>query len=325
VVNVTTIPEDGLEGLGEKDLAKLAEINEKRTKLKEDNQQIKEEIKGSTNYTVEEYLAFNPQANNPQAHDYLIGPYDVISIVVYEEPELSRDSIRVSGKGYISFPFLGRLKVEGLTTNEVENLIALKLVKGNYFLDAHLSVNVEEYNSKQYMILGAVNSGGTLPLSSKQRLLDALSKSGGIDFESGGKEALIIRTLNYGTPNERKIVIHIDLPSLLRGGDQLSNLLIFDRDLIYIPKAEQFFILGQVKKTGTFTYYDKDVTLLEAISRAGGFTEMAARNRTRILRMENGEQKLIEVRMDEITEGGKRGRDVKILPGDLIIVPERFF
>ena len=59
--------------------------------------------------------------------------------------------------------------------------------------------------------------------------------------------------------------------------------------------------------------------------KAGGFTQIAARNRTRIIRMENGEERIIEIRVDAITSDGKKGQDVRILPGDVIVVPESFF
>ena len=58
---------------------------------------------------------------------------------------------------------------------------------------------------------------------------------------------------------------------------------------------------------------------------AGGFTNIAARNRTRIVRVENGMEKIIEVKVDAITKAGKKGQDVRIWPGDVIIVPESFF
>ena len=82
---------------------------------------------------------------------------------------------------------------------------------------------------------------------------------------------------------------------------------------------------GQVKQPGSFLYLEKDITLVEAISMAGGFTNIAARNRTRIVRMEDGEEKIIEVKVDAITKSGMKGHDVRILPGDVIIVPESFF
>ena len=68
-----------------------------------------------------------------------------------------------------------------------------------------------------------------------------------------------------------------------------------------------------------------DITLVEAISMAGGFTKIAARNRTRIVRMEDGIEKIIVVKVDAITRAGKKGQDILLRPGDVIVVPESFF
>jgi len=175
------------------------------------------------------------------------------------------------------------------------------------------------------MVLGAVRSPGTYPVQAKERILDAISKAGGIDFTQGGKQGMVIRTEHLGTDKEEKIVIRIDLSNLLKGGDQVSNLLLADKDLIYVPRAENFYLIGEVKQPGAYPYLEKEITLVEAISKAGGFTQLAARNRTRIVRVENGVEKIIEINVDAITDGGKKAQDVRILPGDVIVVPESFF
>ncbi|MFO7555935.1 MAG: SLBB domain-containing protein, partial [Desulfobacterales bacterium] len=78
---------------------------------------------------------------------------------------------------------------------------------------------------------------------------------------------------------------------------------------------------GEVNNPGSFSYNKKEITLVEAISMAGGFNEWAERNRTRIVRLEDGIEKIIEVRVDAITKSGQKGQDVLIRPGDIIVVP----
>lgn len=324
VVHVTTVSEGKLEGLEESDLARLVEIKEAK-KREEKDLGLKKIIQHTPNYTVAEYLAIHPDAGNPTAQDYKVGGYDVLDIIVYEEPDLSREKVRISADGYISFPLIGRLKVDGLTASQIESLISFKLADSRFVLDAHVSVTVSGYKSKQFMVLGSVKLPGTYPLQARERVLDAVSRAGGIDFEQGGKQGMIIRKENSNTEYEKKVVIRIDIPGLLKGGDQLSNLLLFDRDLVYIPKAENFYIIGQVQKPGSYLYQEREITLVEAISMAGGFTQIAARNRTRIIRVEDGVEKIIRVKVDAITEAGKKGQDVSILPGDVIVVPESFF
>jgi len=322
VAKETKVAAGKSDSLGEKEMRRIAEI--RKTKGGEDPGLIKV-IRETPNYTVSQYLSLNPNANNSRTRDFSIGGYDILDVKVYEEPDLSREGIRVGSDGHISFPLIGRIKVEGLTTSEIERLISTKLAQGQYVLNAHVSVSVKDYKSKQFMVLGAVRSPGTYPVQAKERILDAISKAGGIDFTQGGKQGMVIRTEHLGTDKEEKIVIRIDLSNLLKGGDQVSNLLLADKDLIYVPRAENFYLIGEVKQPGAYPYLEKEITLVEAISKAGGFTQLAARNRTRIVRVENGVEKIIEINVDAITDGGKKAQDVRILPGDVIVVPESFF
>ncbi|MBU0986696.1 MAG: polysaccharide export protein [Proteobacteria bacterium] len=324
VVKVIEVTEGGSKGLSKKELDRLAEI--KAAKKSEHNSHgLNNVIKGTQNFSVTQYLAAYPNADNPVALDYRVGGYDILDITVYEENDLSRQGVRISADGYISFPLISRIKVVGLTTSEIEKLISNKLAQGQFIIDAHVSVTVSDYRSKQFMVLGPVKEPGSYPLKARERIIDGLSRAGGVVFGQGCNQMMIIRTENPDTEHERKIVIRIDLPALLHEGDQQSNLLLMDRDLLYIPKAGQFYLIGQVQKPGSFYYIDKDVTLVEAISMAGGFTKIAARNRTRIVRMEDGIEKIIEVKVDAITKAGKKGQDILIRPGDIIVVPESFF
>ena len=327
VVQVTKVSNSdaALEDLGEEELAQLAEFRKAQEDEATGDVELEKVVEQTPNYSVEEYLALPAGEKVVKDRDYRVGGYDIIDIIVYEEEDLSREKVRISADGFISFPLIGRLKVAGMTTSEIENSIALKLAEGQFMLDAHVSVIVTDYLSKQFMVLGSVKEPGSYALREQERLLDAISKAGGIDFEQGGKQGMIIRTENPGAENQRKIVIKIDLPALLKGGDQFSNLPLTNKDLIYIPKADYFYIIGQVQAPGSYAYLEKEITLVEAIGKSGGFTPIAARNRTRIIRVEDGVEKIIEVKVDEITEAGKKGQDILIQPGDVIVVPESFF
>ena len=203
VVQVTTITGDKIKGLDEEELAKLEEIKEIR-KQKEENDNIKQVILSTPNYTIQEYFSLYPDADSQNLLDYRIGGYDVLDIIVYEEKDLTREGIRVSADGFISFPLIGRIEVAELTTSEVEKLISDKLASGQYILDAHVSVTVMEYKSKQFLVLGAVKEPGSYPLEAKERILDAISRAEGIDFYQGGERGMIIRTLNPDTEKEKK-------------------------------------------------------------------------------------------------------------------------
>jgi polysaccharide export outer membrane protein len=323
VVRVTTVDKKGSAGLGDEEKAKLEEIRKERGKGTLDPG-LSAVLEETPHLSVSEYLAENPDAGK-SGQDYRVGGYDVLNITVYEEEDLSREAVRVSADGYISFPLIGRVHVDGMNTSEIEELISTKLAEGQYLLDAHVSVMVTEYKSKRFLVLGSVQAPGSYPLEAQERFLDALSKAEGLAGEEFGKSAVIVRTKNPDTARESKVVLKINLGDLLKGRDPRSNIFLRDRDIIFIPSAEHFYVMGEVKSPGSYTIPEKEITLVEAISMAGGFTPIAARNRTRIVRIESGREKIIEVKVDAITDAGKKIQDVLIQPNDVIVVPESFF
>ena len=86
----------------------------------------------------------------------------------------------------------------------------------------------------------------------------------------------------------------------------------------------QFYVVGSVAKPGIYNYQDND-TALDAILRAGGFTEFASRNETKVVRDENGKTKTFKIKMKDVMEKGEMDKNIPIMPGDMIIVPESFF
>ncbi|MBN2106653.1 MAG: polysaccharide biosynthesis/export family protein [Deltaproteobacteria bacterium] len=173
------------------------------------------------------------EGESAAATDYRVGGNDVLNIMVYDERELRSPGLRVTPDGYISFPLIGRIKVAGLTTSQIEELIAQKLARG-YLVDPHVSVQVEEFDSRYYVI-------------------------------------------------------------------------------------------GEVKRPGAYPLGSSDISLVEGIGFAGGFTNFAARNSTKIIRNHNGREIAIRVKVDDIMKAGTQLRDIILQPNDIIIVPQSFF
>lgn len=333
VVKVEIVKEDAYKDLKESERTALEEIRKSSAAKKVDSK-LTNVIDKTPQFSVTEYLEKYPETSAQVSKNYRVGGYDVLNIMIYEEDDLSRNGLQVSADGYITFPLIGQIEVDNLTTAEIGKLIASKLAREQFLLDAHVSVMVADYKSKRVLVLGTVNNPGSYALQARERVLDALSKAGGIwrrpgisgkSSGSAGNKGLIIRTQNPDTPQESKIVININLKGLLEDGDQVANLYMQDKDVLFIPAAENFYIIGQVREPGSFALTDREITLVEAISRAGGFTPIAARNRVRIIRVDEGVEKIITVNVDAITDAGKKIQDVIIQPNDVIVVPESFF
>jgi len=92
----------------------------------------------------------------------------------------------------------------------------------------------------------------------------------------------------------------------------------------YHPR--QVTVLGEVVKPGKYDMpAEKKITLMDAIAMAGGFTKDAALNNTTVLRTENEKQRIINVRVKDITVKGQKEDDIVLEPGDIVNVPESFF
>ena len=102
-------------------------------------------------------LAFKPVlASEDSLVDYRLGSGDLINIVVFGESDLSLE-VRLSDAGTVSYPFLGELKVKGLTSRDLEHLLTEGL-KGDYLVEPRINVSVAEY--RQFFIAGEVASPG---------------------------------------------------------------------------------------------------------------------------------------------------------------------
>ncbi len=254
---------------------------------------------------------------------YRLGPSDVLSVTVYEDKELSVDALRITPQGTINLPLIGTLRVEEKTTSQVESMISRILVEKQYLVQPHVSIQIREYNSKEAIVLGAVARPGSYSLKKHETLLSLLSRAGGINEGAAGQNLLLIRDQKQAG-RERTLAIQFNLESLLSADNTGINLDIRSGDTVYVPKAEKFFIIGQVKRPGGYQLASH-TTVVEAISMAGGFTDIAAPNRVRISRIEANKKIVIQVDVNELTNGGRQDPSAVLQPNDLIMVPESYF
>lgn len=89
-------------------------------------------------------------------------------------------------------------------------------------------------------------------------------------------------------------------------------------------QEKEVFILGEVRRPGAIPMLGKYLTVLEVIAKAGGFTAIAAPNRTKVIRLEDGIEQTIMVDLNKVKKGD-RGLDIILQPGDTIVVPESYF
>jgi len=144
------------------------------------------------------------------------------------------------------------------------------------------------------------------------------STAGGATKEAGS-QILITRQTGDGVP--RQVVV--DRTQLLSQNNKDSNVLLQHGDIVAVAEKQVFYIRGEVNKPGAYLL-ESDMTVLKAISLAGGFTQFANRKQVDILRAgSRGVQEKVTVNLKAIEEGKKE--DLPIHPDDTIIVPRRIF
>jgi polysaccharide biosynthesis/export protein len=254
------------------------------------------------------------QAPVAPPNDYVIGAQDVLMISVYDQEDLN-GKFTVDADGTFTFPLIGRVKAGGLTLRGLEAEMKRLLMDG-FFKNPQVSVGVEQYKSQRVFIVGEVRNPGPYALTGNMSLIEAIALAGSALPTASG-EALVVRSANGGTAptlptGDKSDVETVDLKSLQSGAlDQ--NVALRDGDTIFIPRAETIYVFGQVKNPGAYPI-QRDTTVLQALSLAGGVTDRGATGRIRIVRLEKGKKLEIRVKLDDI-----------VRPGDTIIVPERFF
>ncbi len=98
---------------------------------------------------------------------------------------------------------------------------------------------------------------------------------------------------------------------------------ILDIGLMLQHKEKEVFVIGEVNRPGAIQILGKNLSVLEVIAKAGGFTEFAAPNRTRVIRFEEGEEKTIRVNLNKVQKGNI-SLDIILKTGDVVVVPETY-
>lgn len=153
-------------------------------------------------------------ADDQALSTYRLGAGDTISIQVLGEEDLKRDKIRLSDAGTVSFPFLGELKVKGLTVGDVELMITEGL-KGRYLLNPIVNVSILEY--RPFFINGQVQKPGGYPFLPGLTVRKAIVIAGGFKERASQEKIFVIRD-NDPTQKPRKV----DLNAAVNPGDILT-------------------------------------------------------------------------------------------------------
>ena len=261
---------------------------------------------------------------------YRVGPGDVLEINVYDDPDLS-GLATVQHEGDISFPLLGDIIVNGMTVKEVQATLVELLAK-DYLVDPQVIVRVKEYRSQWVTLIGEVVRPGKFYLQGSKTMLDLLTEAGGFTSRASGE--IIVSRLDQEPPslfvtedngNGAESAVRIFLTPNQPPSEQKEALsfLLRSGDIVTATSTRFFFISGEVKRPGSYPITG-GLTVLKAVSVAGGLTKFGAKGKVEILRKSNkGRSERIKVDLKDIENGKKP--DVPLESEDIIKVGKRVF
>ncbi|TWX72948.1 polysaccharide export protein [Colwellia sp. C1TZA3] len=235
-------------------------------------------------------------------YNYIIGKGDVLSITVWDHPELTipAGQFRSAGEsgnvvhsdGTLFYPYIGKVQVDGLKVTTVRDLITKRLSR--YIENPQIDVAVAAFRSKRTFITGEVKQPAILPITNvPMTLLDALNATGGLGPLADWRSVSLTRETTKGTTKER-----LDLHALYQKGDMSQNRLLKHNDIIHVPRndALKVFVMGDVAKASTQRLDRSGLTLAEALNNTGGINESTSNaSGIFVLRASTTANKLVDV------------------------------
>jgi polysaccharide biosynthesis/export protein len=219
---------------------------------------------------------------------YLIGPGDLLSILVWDHPELNiaaagaqalsssagaqtPSAFVVDQQGIIQFPFVGAIKVAGLTELQARNLLAERLIKSIKRPD--ITLRVLGYRSKRIYVDGEVKAPGNQAIDDvPMTLLEGVTRAGGFLPTSDQSQITVARN---------GANIPVNLPLLVKLGVDMSRLMLQTGDVVRVPSREEnkVLVLGEVNTPKSLPMNNGSLTLAQALGETGGLNQLSASSR----------------------------------------------
>jgi polysaccharide export outer membrane protein len=217
---------------------------------------------------------------------YLIESGDVLSIVVWDHPELNGTvastaastpdapsnatpsaGFVVDHEGKIQFPYAGELSIAGLTEDAARNLLSAKLSR--YINKPNVTLRVQSYRSKRIYVDGEVKQPGVYSINDiPMTLMEALNRAGGLLPSADQSRISLSRdSTNYA----------IDLPQMVRRGVNPGNIMLRSGDVLRVRSRDdsRVFVSGEVVAPRSLTMHNGQLSLNEALGESGGINPLS--------------------------------------------------
>jgi polysaccharide export outer membrane protein len=238
--------------------------------------------------------------------------------------------VLIGTNGDITLPLVGRVKAGGLTVEQLEGELNTRFKE--FIREPQISVTVTTFRSQPVSVFGAVTKPGVVQLRGGQTLYEVLSMAGG-PRDTAGSTLTVTRPRQSGEiplpgakmdSTEQFSSVELNVKEILEGQNPAANIAIKPNDIISVSEgsSNMIYVVGDVQHAGAFTLGgQRNVSVLRALSMAGGLGRTAKSDKARIVHEVAGEVKLreISVNIHQILSG--KAKDIELGPDDVLVVP----
>lgn len=231
-----------------------------------------------SNFSSRRHVARSTSLPSGDRWQYRIGIGDVLSIIVFDHPELTlpagaqrsaeESGFLVQADGSFYYPFIGQVAANSRSVEDIRAEVASRLAA--FIPDPQVVVRIAAFNSQKVLLTGEVAAPGRLNLTTTPlSLVEAVNAVGGLK-ETADARRVTIQRLGKS--------YRVDLDGFLTAGLRQNNPVLRSGDIVTVPRrmAEEAFILGQVRNPATVDLSVEPVTLTQALTRQGGLDEVRA-------------------------------------------------
>lgn len=260
--------------------------------------------------------------------NYVLGPNDQILVRAPQAEEINERPFRIDAEGFINLPLVGRVRAGGLTVQELEAELVKRLRE--YIREPQVIVTMVQFRSEPVFFVGAFAHPGIYPLQGRRTLVEMLSSIGGLQ-PNASRRIKVTRRAEYGAiplanaiedPAKKVSTVDIGIGSLRENVNPAEDISLEPFDVISVERAELVYVSGEVGKIGGFELGEREsISVIQALTLAGGFTRDANRSNVRVLRPIGDSSRRAEIDLDmkQIFDG--KANDFPLLPNDVLYVP----
>ena len=262
-----------------------------------------------------------------------IMPGDVISIATYGAPELTITAqtstgtifgagspivqgLKVSAQGEVVLPYLGTVKLAGLTLSEASIYLSNALREGGFLVNPQVSVQLVDSPTRMIAVICEVQRPAAIPAFEQLRLLDAISACGGFT-------AMASHTVTVRRPGDPDPII-VQLGTDPRAANE-SNIPLIAGDTVIVSRVGNVYVVGQVKTQSAIPLSSNTpITVMRVLAMSGGVNYGAALSKARIIRT-TADNQHVEIMLDlkKIMYG--KQQDVALVSDDILFIPSNTF